>query len=351
MNTTTVERSLFGRLPEGEPVYCFTLVNDTLRAEIITFGACIVSVQAPNANGELAHVVLGSHDLREYVRKDKAYLGAICGRYAGRIAGASIAVDGKSYALSANDGGHATLHGGAEGFDARNWSAKPLANGVQLSLCSPDGDQGFPGELHTTVTYLLEGSSLRMLIEARTDANTVVNLTNHAYFNMDGEGQGSIRQHSLQIHAHSTLAQDSQFIPTGEVLAVEGTAFDFRDPKKLDAGLNDLSREDAASKGYNTTFLLAGTVDTPAARLRGRSGRVLEVFTSEPTLHLYSAGYFDNIHTGFSGVTYGPEAGLALEAQHCPDSPHHPHFPSTFLRPHEAYRSETVWKFSFADDL
>lgn len=340
---TAVSRRTFGHLTSGEPVFCFTLQSEVLIAEVITYGACIVSVQAPDRTGEAGHVVLGSYDLEEYTRKDKAYLGAVCGRYAGRIAGACVEIDGETYNLYANDAGRATLHGGAEGFDARNWSAEVVTNGVRLSLVSPDGDQGFPGELRTIVTYELEGNTLRMDLEARTSAPTFLNLTSHAYFNLDGKESRSICDHTLQLRSDTVLAQDENFLPTGTLLRVEnGAAFDFSYPKKLGECIEELRN---SSKGYNHTFLLKGERVLPAARLVGKSGRALEIFTSEPAVQVYSAGYFTGTQKGFSGCPYGPEAGIALETQHCPDSPHHLHFPSTLLRPHEVFRSETIWKF------
>jgi aldose 1-epimerase len=345
---TSVERRLFGEFASGERVDCFTLVSEVLRVEVITLGACLVSLQAPDATGKLAHVVLGSYDLCEYTREDKAYLGAVCGRFANRITNASITIDDVAYPLSANENGKTTLHGGAQGFDTRNWSAEIVPDGVRFTLISSDGDQGFPGTLQVSVTYLLEDSRLRIFFAAQTDKATVVNLTQHSYFNLDGEGHGNIRDHALQVAASEYLPVNADFLPTGEILRVDQTPFDLRSEKLLGNLLTSAEPQLRHSRGYNHAFILDGKDGDLklAARLIGQSGRTLTLFTTEPSLQVYSGGYLSGAHVGFSGKRYDPEAGLALEAQRYPDSPNHPKFPSTLLLPGETYKSETIFEFS-----
>jgi len=336
----------FGRLPTGESVQRFVLENGVLSVGLVNYGARLISLWVPDRTGKRANVILGCGTLSGYLNSHGAYLGATCGRFANRIAGASIEVDGVLYPLSANEKGLHTLHGGTIGFDSRIWKATTLEDGVRFSLVSEDGDQGFPGTLHAEVTYRLCAGSLRIQYEYASDRSTVANLTNHAYFNLAGEGSGTISEHTLSIAAGDFLPVDESFLPTGDIAPVENTAFDFRRAAVIGERLRIHDSQLEINRGFNHTFVLAGH-DGPAAELCcPATGRKMTVRTSEPGIHLYTAGFLDGSILGPSGKAYGGEAGLCLETQRFPDSPHHPQFPSTYLGVGEVYRSETVFEFT-----
>ncbi len=339
----------FGSLPTGESVQLFVLENGVLSVGLVNYGARLTSLWVPDRKGKRANVILGCGTLSGYLNSHGAYLGATCGRFANRIAGASIEVDGILYPLSANEKGLHTLHGGTTGFDARIWKATVLEDGLRFSLVSEDGDQGFPGTLHAEVTYRLCDSSLRIQYEYACDRSTVANLTNHAYFNLAGEGSGTISQHTLSLAAWDFLPVDECFLPTGEIAPVENTAFDFRRAAVIGERLRRNDNQLKINRGFNHTFVVADH-DGPAAELCcPTTGRKMAVQTSEPGIHLYTAGFLDGSILGPSGKTYGREAGLCLETQRFPDSPHHPEFPSAYLAVGEVYRSEMVFEFSTFD--
>ncbi|WEH42013.1 galactose mutarotase [Streptomyces sp. NBC_01218] len=329
---TTISSDAFGTLADGTSVERWTLERDGVRVRVLTYGAIVQSVEVPGRDGAAGEVVLGLPDLDGYVTHASPFFGAVCGRYANRIGGAAFTLDGRTHRLTANEGPN-QLHGGARGFDKRVWTAREAAGGVELRLVSEDGEEGFPGRLAVTVTYTLEpGGALRIGYRATTDAPTVVNLTNHTYWNLAGAGSGSALGHELRIAAGRITPVDSASLPTGELAPVDGTRFDFRGPKPV-------------GPGYDHNYVLdaPGSPDgggAAAAELYDAgSGRVLTVRTTEPGIQLYTADHLD-------GTPYVPSAGIALETQHFPDSPNRPEFPSTVLRPGEEYVSTTEYGFS-----
>lgn len=329
--TDAAERA--GTAPDGTPVHRWTLERAGVRVRVLTYGGILQSVEVPDRDGALANVVLGFDDAAGYVDCPSPYFGALIGRYANRIAGGTFTLDGRTYRLPRNDGPNC-LHGGERGFDKRVWDAEPVADGygVRLSLVSPDGEEGFPGRLAVSVTYTLDAAgSLRVGYRAVTDAPTVVNLTNHSYWNLGGAGSGVAGGHLLRIAAGHVTPLDGDSVPTGPPVPVGGTRFDFREPREV-------------GSGYDHNFVLdqgtsAGSV---AAELYDPvSGRRLTVTTSEPGIQLYTGDAFD-------AGPFGPGEGIALETQHFPDSPNRPDFPSTVLRPGEEFTSATTYGFPAA---
>ncbi|MDC7339170.1 aldose epimerase family protein [Streptomyces lydicus] len=341
---TQVSREFFGTLDDGSRVDRWTLETGpgpgALRVRVLTYGGIVQSVEAPDRDGRPAQLALGFGEPASYAAHGGSHFGALVGRYANRIAGAAFTLDGRTYELTPNDGAH-SLHGGPRNFSRVVWDARPVAGGVELHRVSPDGEEGFPGNLDVRVTYTLSdrpgGGALRIAYRARTDAPTVVNLTNHTYLNLGGDGSGSATGHELRLAAARYTPVDGTGIPLpGGPAEVAGTRFDFRTARPV-------------GDAYDHNFALDGGVtEEPrvvAELFDPRSGRVLELATTEPGLQLYTAGHLDGSLTGTSGVPYGPAAGLALETQHFPDSPNRPEFPGTVLRPGETYRSTTVYGF------
>jgi aldose 1-epimerase len=350
-----VSREHAGKI-DGERVERFTLTNDNgLRVEILPWGATIQSVWAPDRDGRLANVALGFAELATYVSRNEPFFGCVAGRFANRIAGAAFTLDSVTYPLAAN-AGTTTLHGGVRGFDKRLWDAAEVsrngAAGVRLTSVSPDGEEGFPGNLSAAVTYLLdEDNRLIVAYEAETDRPTVVNLTNHSYWNMAGEGTGSADDHLLQVNASRYTPVDAQQIPSGELAAVAGTPLDFAVP----AAFGERSRIDhpqlQLGLGIDHNFVLdrePGDSSLLEAAILSdpRSGRTLTVWTTEPGIQVYGGNYLNGSLVGSSGRTYRQGDGIALETQHFPNSPNEPRFPSTILRPGGAYASTTVFAFS-----
>jgi len=348
-----ITRELFGRMPDGQQVELFTLANaHGLRAKIITYGAIVVSLEVPDRTGALADVVLGYDNLQQYL-KDSPYFGAIVGRYGNRIARGRFTLDGAEYRLATNDGRN-HLHGGIRGFDKVLWKGEPFkekqAVGVRLTYLSPDGEEGYPGNLNAIVTYRLTNENeLRIDYEATTDKPTIVNLTHHSYFNLAGQGSGDILSHLLQINADRFTPVDSELIPTGELRSVDGTPLDFRRPTAIGARIGADDQQLRNGRGYDHNFVLnsGGTSLALAATVyQPTSGRVMEVLTTEPGLQFYSGNFLDGHHVGKGGRAYHYRTGFCLEAQHFPDSPNKPHFPSVVLRPGQTYRQTTIYRFS-----
>ena len=343
----------YGVLSDGREVTQVTLRNDRgMVVKLIGYGAIVTDIVVPDAAGQAENVALGFGSLAEYETKNANYdFGAVVGRYAGRIAGARFAIDGKEYRLEANDPPNA-LHGGPGGTDMALWSVEPFTRGqvagAVLHYSSPGGEQGFPGRLDLSVTYsLTPDNALRIDYEARSDAATHLNLTNHTYLNLAGAGSGTIRDHRLQLLASRLIDSGAKGIPTGGFLDVAGTPFDFRAPASLGTMMRQPHRLMDGSRGYNHGWVLSGAGLRTAAILSDpASGRVMEVLTTEPSLHVYAANWFGGEDVGAQGVPYPPHAGIALEAQGFPDAPNRPEFPSTLLRPGETFRSTTVYRFS-----
>ncbi|MFI2639976.1 aldose epimerase family protein [Streptomyces sp. NPDC018610] len=320
---------IFGRLYDGTPVHRWTLERAGVRVRVLSYGGIVQSVEVPDRAGRTADVVLGFPALEGYVAHPEPFLGALVGRYANRIGGAAFPLDGRTYALAPNDGPN-SLHGGANGFDKRVWEATAVEHGVRLARVSPDGEEGFPGRLEVSATYTLDASgALRIAYEAVTDAPTVVNLTNHTYWNLGGAGSGPAGGHELRLAAARYTPVDGALIPTGERAEVAGTRFDLRAPREVGTGFD---HNYVLDKGVTAAPELIAELRDPA------SGRVLTVATTEPGVQLYTADHLTD--------PFAPNAGIALETQHFPDSPNRPEFPSTELRPGEVYRSETVYGFS-----
>jgi aldose 1-epimerase len=317
---------------------------------LIPFGATVTQIEVPDRAGRRANVLLGFATPAEFRAKNhKASFGATIGRYAGRIAGARFTIDGKPVQLVADDGPNALHGGGPAKFDTQEWKVgRRSADAVTFTLDSPDGFQGFPGRLKVNVTYrLLAGTALRIDYEARTTKPTALNLTNHAYFNLAGEGSGSVRDHRLQIEAQHYVATDPGGIPTGAFPAVAGTPLDLRAPQRLGEAI-DSRVPPLGARGYNHAWLFDKPLGTLAAVARLEdpvSGRTLTVETTEPSIQVYTAGYLDGKDRGPSGRLLMPYDGVALETQHLSDSPNNPGFPSTVLRPGEVFRSTTIWRF------
>jgi aldose 1-epimerase len=327
----------------------FTLENTNgMTARLTTYGATLTELLVPDKDDNVANVVLGFENLRDY-EKNMPYFGATIGRYANRIAGAEFLLDGKTYQLAKNDGKfNNTLHGGWKGFDKRIWSGKQHTtadgNSVTFSYVSPDMEEGFPGTLKVSVTYTLTSTNeLQMEFDAVTDQPTPVNLTNHAYFNLSGSGAGNILDHQLCIKADCYLPINAKMIPTGELKNVEGTAFDFREPTAIGARIATI-----ANRGYDHNYILRPHENNGprlvAAVRDPKSGRRLQVLTTEPGLQFYSGNWLDEPIPGI-GVMHDRYDAFCLEAQHYPDSPHHPQFPNVIYGPGDKYRQVTIYKF------
>jgi aldose 1-epimerase len=356
--SSSVDVQPYGTTAGGEDVDEYTLTNaNGMEVKIITYGGTITSIRVPDRDGELENVTLGFDNLADYETKSP-YFGNITGRYANRIANATFTLDDTAYTLAANNGPN-TLHGGVEGFDNKVWEAEAVEGdgevGVSLHYLSPDGEEGYPGNLDITVVYTLtDANEIRMDYTATTDASTVVNLTNHAYFNLAGEGNSSIYDHILMIDADRYTPVDATLIPTGELAPVEGTPFDFRLPKAIGPGQRSSDEQIVLGRGYDHNFVLNredpedGEMMLAAQVYEPESGRVLEVWTTEPGIQFYAGNFLDGTLIGPSGHLYRQSDGFALESQHYPDSPNQPDFPSTVLNPDETYQTTTIYKFATA---
>ncbi|MEV7241597.1 aldose epimerase family protein [Streptomyces sp. NPDC093248] len=345
-------KELFGRLADGTKVYRWSLENGGIRMKVLSYGGVVQTLEVPDARGRHANVVAGFDDIDDYVAKSP-YFGALIGRYGNRIGEGRFTLDGRSYQLSVNDGVN-SLHGGAKGFDKRVWDVEPFADGSDVGLrlyyTSADGEMGYPGTLRSKVTYTLtRRGEWRIDYEATTDRATVVNLTSHVYWNLAGEGSGTIEDHELTIAAARYTPTDPGLIPTGELARVAGTPFDFRHAKPIGRDIRAGHEQQVLAKGYDHNWVLdKGVTARPehVATLRDpRSGRTLRIATDQPGLQFYSGNFLDGTLTGTGGRTYRQGDALCLETQHFPDSPNHAAFPSTVLRPGRTYRTTTVHTF------
>ena len=350
-----IETSDYGKTSEGVSVYRYVLTNRKgAEAVVISYGATLVSLKVPDRDGKTADVVLG-YDTLEGYEQGKSFFGATIGRYGNRIARGEFTLDGTVFHLPKNDGPN-SLHGGTRGFNKRVWTAadrsRADAQVLELSYTSADGEEGYPGTMNVKVTYALaaETNELRIDYSATTDKDTVINLTNHSYFNLSGDASKEIVDQQLLLRAPQFTPVDATLIPTGELRAVRGTPFDFTKATGIGARINQNDEQLKFGKGYDHNWVLERT-EKRGLRLAAEvfdptSGRVLEVLTTEPGIQFYSGNFLDGTAKGKDGQLYAHRTGLCLETQHFPDSPNHPNFPSTVLKPGETYRTSTVLRFS-----
>jgi aldose 1-epimerase len=347
-----VQQAPFGHTADGKPVTIFTLTNKNgLEARVMTYGATLLSLNTPDKNGKMADIVLGFDSVDPYVAGVPFY-GATIGRFANRIASGEFRLGGVVYQLPKNDGPN-SLHGGLRGFDKRFWTASPFENaagpGVTFTYVSADGEEGYPGKLTVRVTYQLRNDdSLSISYTAHATKPTPINLTNHSYFNLSGDPQHTILDETLQINADKFTPVDATLIPTGELRPVEGTPFDFRKPEVIGARIGDKDQQLEFAHGYDDNWILAkphpNAMTTAAIVTDPVSGRQVEVRTTEPGIQFYTGNFMDGEQAG-KGTVYNYRTGLTLETQHFPDSPNHPSFPSTILKPGQTFKSHTVFYF------
>jgi len=334
----TIDKTYFGTTA-GADVYLYTLRNDLgYNVSITTYGGAITSLWAPDRDGNFGDIVLGFESLEDYVNNPR-YFGALIGRHANRIAQGRFALNGVEYQLPKNNGPN-HLHGGFKGFDKRVWSAKEEDDVLHLSYFSKDGEEGYPGNVEAFVDYRLSGNELSIEYRASTDRDTIVNLTNHSYFNL--KGQGTILKHELTLNADGFTPVSADLIPTGEIKAVAGTPMDFREGKAIGSELG------LTESGYDHNFVLNdwdGSLRSVVELYEPTSGRVLEILTNQPGMQFYSGNFLDGSFIGKDGTAYVKYAGLCLEPQHFPDAPNHSNFPSTVLRPGEEYTHSTILRF------
>ncbi len=339
----------------GQAVHMYTLTNKNgFEARIMDYGATLVSLKVPDKNGALEDIVQGFDSLDGYTQTPPPpYFGATIGRYANRIAGAKFTLEGKMYTLDKNDGMN-SLHGGNHGFDKVTWTSKAMTTpdgpAVQLSYISPNGEGGYPGNMTVNVQYTLTANNeLRIHYSAAADLNTVVNLTNHSYFNLSGAGSGEILDHVLTLNADRFTPVDAGLIPTGELRKVDGTPFDFRQPHPIGERIEADDEQLKLGKGYDHNWILnrsGSGLELAAHVLDPKSGRVLEVLTTQPAIQFYTGNFLDGTYKGKGGKAYQHRGALCLETQHYPDSPNHPDFPSTVLKSGQTFDSTTVYRFS-----
>jgi aldose 1-epimerase len=353
-----IEKSVFGTMPDGTVIDRYTLTNGRgMRVRIITYGGILQTIEVPDRRGHIANVALGFNNLNDYVTKNSPYFGAIIGRYGNRIAGGLFTLDGVTYQLAKNNNGVNHLHGGNVGFDKRVWRATEIrernAVGLALTYRSPAGEENYPGTLNTTVTYrLTTDNAIRVDYRATTDAPTIVNLTNHTYWNLAGEGSGTIEGHKLMLNASRYTPVDPTLIPTGSLDPVAGTPMDFRRSTPIGERIREGFPQLLIGRGYDHNFVLDRRDPTfrdleLAARVTDpNSGRTLTIRTTEPGTQFYSGNFLDGTLVGTSGKVYRQGDGFALETQHFPDSPNHPAFPTTTLRPGQTYQTSTVYSFT-----
>jgi aldose 1-epimerase len=349
----TIKKESFGKTSGGEQIDVYTLSNKKgMEVSITNFGATVVKLKVPDRTGKATDVVLGYDTLDGY-EKGTSYFGATVGRYGNRIAGGKFTLDGKTYTLPKNNGEN-TLHGGIVGFNRKVWKAREVASkegaALEMTYLSPDGEEGFPGNLSAKVVFTLpaEGNELKIDYSATTDKDTVLNLTNHSYFNLAGEGKGDILDHVLTLHAKQFTPVDKGLIPTGELRNVAGTPFDFNSATAIGKRINESDEQLVFGKGYDHNWVLTragGGLSIAAEAYDPKSGRKLEVLTTEPGVQFYSGNFLDGAK-GKGNKPYAQRAALCLETQHFPDSPNHSNFPSTVLKPNGVFHSQTVFRFS-----
>ena len=348
-----IKKESFGKTSGGEQIDVYTLSNKKgMEVSITNFGATVVTLKVPDRAGKAADVVLGYDTLDGY-EKGTSYFGATVGRYGNRIAGGKFTLDGKTYTLPKNNGEN-TLHGGIVGFNKKVWKAREVASkggaALEMTYLSPDGEEGFPGNLSVKVVFTLpaEGNELKIDYNATTDKDTVLNLTNHSYFNLAGEGNGDILDHVLTLHAKQFTPVGKGLIPTGELRNVAGTPFDFNSATAIGKRINESDEQLVLGKGYDHNWVLTragGGLSIAAEAYDPKSGRKLEVLTTEPGVQFYSGNFLDGAK-GKGNKPYPQRAALCLETQHFPDSPNHADFPSTVLKPNAVFHSQTVFRFS-----
>jgi aldose 1-epimerase len=349
---TEVTKASGGKLPNGADVEIYTMKDEKLEVQVATYGGEVIAISVPDRSGKVADVVLGFDDVTGYYNnsnsKDAAFFGPIVGRYANRIAHAKFSLGGKEYTLTKNNGDN-TIHGGPTGFHNRIWKSKTISDGVELTYVSKDGEEGYPGNLSVTVRYTVQGGELKIDYSAKTDKPTVLNLTNHSYFNLSGQGNGTILEEQLTLNASRFTPVDSNLIPTGELKSVAGTPFDFLKAHAVGERINADDEQIRLGHGYDHNFVIDGGGEklTKAAEVYDpASGRVLEVLTTQPGVQFYTSNFLNGTIEGKGGAAYPKNGALCLETQHYPDSPNHPDFPTTVLRPGSKFHSVTVYRFS-----
>ena len=345
-NAEPITMKPFGQTTKKEPVTLYTLTNKGgMSVSIADYGATVINLMVPDKAGKLDDIALGFDTLEPYFTKSP-YFGATIGRYGNRIAKGSFKLDGKTYQLAQNNGVNA-LHGGLQGFDKQLWKAEPLKGeqpAIRFSRVSPDGEEGYPGTLKVSITFVLtDKNELEISYEATTDKLTILNLTNHTYFNLAGSGGGTILDHVVTLHADAFTPVDSTLIPTGEIKKVEGTPWDFRTPKAIG---KDIKATGGDPIGYDHNYVLTKGAPVAAEVYEPTSGREMKVITDQPGVQFYSGNFLDGKVAGKGGKLYPQYGGFCLETQHFPDSPNQPNFPSTELKPGETYKTKTVYVFS-----
>lgn len=348
-------RESFGSV-DGRSVDRFVLTNQNgMVVKLISYGGIIQSIETPDVEGNIANVTLGFATVEEYITNNSPFFGAITGRVANRIAGGQFEIDGQTYQVPTLPGGY-SLHGGLKGFDKHIWDGEEMPNGVKFSRVSPDGEEGFPGNLSVDVTYTLsDDNALRIDYLATTDKPTILNLTNHAYFNLAGDGAPTIEDHVVQMNASHYTPVNTSVIPTGEIAPVAGTPFDFTTPHRIGERLREPHEQLLLGFGYDHNWVFDrpspddGSLITVATVTEPTTGRRLDLATTEPGVQLYIGNFLNGSFAGAAGKVYRQSAGFCLETQHFPDAPHHPNFPSIVLRPGETFTSTTVFTFSTVD--
>lgn len=350
---TEVAKRDGGKLPDGSSVEIYTLKDDKLELEVMTYGGFMLSLRVPDKNGKMEDVLLGFDTPSGYYENNHSssasFFCPIVGRYANRIAHAKFTLDGKEYSLTKNNGDN-TLHGGPNGFHNHIWEGKIIPDGVELKYLSKDGEEGYPGNLSATVRYTVKGDDLKIEYAATTDKDTVLNLTSHGYFNLSGQGNGTILAEQLKLNASKFTPVDSGLIPTGELKPVAGTPFDFLTPHVVGERINANDEQlKLGHDGYDHNFVIDGggkKLVQAAEVYDPASGRVMQVWTTEPGVQFYTSNFLNGSITGKKGVAYPRNGALCLETQHFPDSPNHPAFPTTELKPGQKFHSETIYRFS-----
>ncbi len=346
-----ITQAEFGKTPDGTAVRIYTMTNrNGLEARITNYGGIVVSLKTPDRTGAMADIVLGFDSLAGYTSPQHSYFGALIGRYGNRIGHARFTLDGTQYKLAANNGEN-SLHGGVRGFNKVIWTPRELPDGgLELTYLSKDGEEGYPGNLKMTVEYhLTDANELKIGYAATTDKDTVLNPTNHSYFNLKGAGSGDILDHMVTLNADRFTPVDAGLIPTGELRPVQGTPFDFRKATAIGARIEQSDEQLKFGKGYDHNWVLNknGAAPSLSARVEEKTtGRILEVLTDQPGVQFYTGNFLDGSVKGKDGKAYGRRSAFCLETQHFPDSPNQPKFPSTVLKPGQRFHSTTIYRFS-----